>query len=657
MSNFDLLVGALVVTSALVIRLWIAQRKLRLKHRQNQAIFDGIADSFFVLDRTGAFAMVTPKAEQMLGQSRSKLFGKSLQQSFAALHRTEFHRRVERALADHTPCRFEDFTPTVNCWLEHQIYPIGDGGIAVHSRDITARHRLEEALKASEERFQKLADANVMGICHTEGTRITEANSLFLQMTGQSRDELVRSQLDWSDFADPEQRDLEVFAARQLRQQRFCSPYERTLVRRDGERLCVLVGSIRTDGHATEVEPADWQTLHVVHDLTDQKRVEVRLRLILEAAKILNASLDLNTMLEELAQFIGSHLGDGCAIYLDWDGELRCVAESERTGNALPHAAIMTSSQMNRVLIKGRPEVIPDSGVIVPLPSRGKIAGAVFTAFSTQPAKPLPAEDIHLLEEIGRSVGVSLENIRLYAETQASSCLKDEFVAALSHELRTPLTPILGAVYMLRSEPHDQKIFSKALDLIERNANAQAKIVEDLLDVSNIISGKLRLRQEPVDMESAILAAAESVRPAREAKNIEIAVELGPLTGVVYGDHDRLRQIFWNILSNSVKFTPAGGSIKVEQTENSGHVAVRITDTGKGIPQEFLPFVFDRFVQEDRAKRKMQSGGLGLGLAIVRHLVESHGGTVQAYSLGDHKGSTFVVTLPLRSAARAATPS
>jgi signal transduction histidine kinase len=290
----------------------------------------------------------------------------------------------------------------------------------------------------------------------------------------------------------------------------------------------------------------------------------------------------------------------------------------------------------------------------VPLPSRGRIAGAVFTAFSAQPAKPLNAEDIHLLEEVGRSAGVSLENIRLYAETQASSCLKDEFVAALSHELRTPLTPILGAVYMLRSEPNDRRIFNKALDLIERNANAQAQIVEDLLDVSNIISGKLRLRQEPVDMESAIIAATESVRTAREAKNIEIDISLSPLTGIVYGDHDRLQQVFWNILSNSVKFTPAGGSIKVEQTENAGHVAVRITDTGKGIAQEFLPFVFDRFVQEDRSKRKMQNG-LGLGLAIVRHLVESHGGTVQAYSLGDNKGSTFVVTLPLRAAARAAT--
>jgi signal transduction histidine kinase len=150
------------------------------------------------------------------------------------------------------------------------------------------------------------------------------------------------------------------------------------------------------------------------------------------------------------------------------------------------------------------------------------------------------------------------------------------------------------------------------------------------------------------------MAAAESVRTAREAKSIDLDVALSPLTGVVYGDHDRLQQVFWNILSNSVKFTPAGGSIKVEQTENAGHVAVRITDTGKGIAQEFLPFVFDRFVQEDRSKRKMQNG-LGLGLAIVRHLVESHGGTVQAYSLGDHKGSTFVVTLPLRSAARAAT--
>jgi len=650
MSNFELLVGALLVISALAIRLWIVQRKLHSKARQNQAILDGITDSFFVLDRKGTFTVVTRKAEQMLGHNRADLIGRSLREGLSSRHATEFDFRIERALEDQTPSEFEQFSPTVNCWMEHQIYPIADGGIVVHSRDITARHRLEESLRASEERFQKLVDANVMGICVAEGNRITEANDLFLKLTGQSRDEFIRCQLDWPDFTDPEQRDLDVFAARQLRQQRFCSPYERNLMRTDGERLSVLVGSIRIDGHETEAEPAQWQTLHVMHDLTDRKRVEVRLRLILEAAKILNSSLDLTSMLEELAQFIGSHLGDGCAIYLDWDGELRCVAESARSGYTLSHDTVMTSPQMNKVLIKGRPEIAPDLGVIVPLPSRGRIAGALFTAST----RPLSNEDVHLLEEVGRSAGVSLENIRLYAETQASSCLKDEFVAALSHELRTPLTPILGAVYMLRSEPQDQRIFNKALDLIERNANAQAKIVEDLLDVSNIISGKLRIRQEPVEMESAIMAAAESVRTAREAKNIDIDIELSPLTGVVYGDHDRLRQVFWNILSNSVKFTPAGGSIKVEQTENAGHVAVRITDTGKGIAQEFLPFVFDRFVQEDRSKKKMQNG-LGLGLAIVRHLVESHGGTVQAYSLGDHKGSTFVVTLPLRSAARAAT--
>src|SRR5262245_22968028 len=187
MSNFDLLiVGALIVTSALAIRLWIVQRKLSSKHRQNQAILDGIAESFFVLDRTGAFTVVTSKSAQMLGQNRAKLIGKTVHESFSAAQTTEFHLQVERALADQTPCRFEQFSPTVNCWLEHQIYPIADGGIAVHSRDIDARHRLEEALKASEEalraseeRFQKLVDANVMGICVAEGNRITEANDLF----------------------------------------------------------------------------------------------------------------------------------------------------------------------------------------------------------------------------------------------------------------------------------------------------------------------------------------------------------------------------------------------------------------------------------------------------------------------------------------------
>lgn len=304
---------------------------------------------------------------------------------------------------------------------------------------------------------------------------------------------------------------------------------------------------------------------------------------------------------------------------------------------------------MRSVLTKGMPEIIDGSGVLVPLPSRGRIAGALFAGIVEGAADH---EDIHFLEEIGRRAGLALENTRLYQQTQIANRLKDEFVAALSHELRTPLTPILGAVYMLRSESTDRRVFEKALDLIERNAKTQSRIVEDLLDISRIISGKLRIRQDPVDLAAAIHAALEAIRPAYEAKRIDIDISLKPVNGTIYGDADRLQQIFWNIFSNSVKFTPIGGRISAGLHQAGEHVEVYISDSGIGIGEEFLPYVFDRFRQADTSRTRIH-GGLGLGLAIVRHLVESHGGTVHAQSMGNHKGSTFIVKLPVRAAIHA----
>jgi signal transduction histidine kinase len=264
-------------------------------------------------------------------------------------------------------------------------------------------------------------------------------------------------------------------------------------------------------------------------------------------------------------------------------------------------------------------------------------------------------EDIHLFEVIGRRMGLALENSRLYHETQRVNRLKDEFVAIVSHELRTPLTPILGGIYMLRNEAHDDKVIARALDLIERNAKTQVKIVDDLLDVSSIINGKLRLSLEPIDLKDVIHAALETVRPASEAKNIKIHLKLEPLGTVVLGDVDRLQQIVWNLLANSVKFTPNDGQIAIELSGSDGYAEIRVSDNGIGIDPSFLPYVFDRFRQADTSRTRSH-GGLGLGLAIVRHLVESHGGTVGAMSSGDTQGATFIVKLPMRSAVRAAKP-
>ncbi|MDT7541446.1 MAG: hypothetical protein QOE33_1350 [Acidobacteriota bacterium] len=231
---------------------------------------------------------------------------------------------------------------------------------------------------------------------------------------------------------------------------------------------------------------------------------------------------------------------------------------------------------------------------------------------------------------------------RLSAE--ANSRLKDEFLATVSHELRTPLTAIIGWTQLLRRGVSDD-IGAHALEVIERNGAAQLHLVEDLLDVSRIISGKLRLDVQPVDLSSVIDAALDAARPAAAAKGIELRATFDAESHTVAGDPDRLQQIIWNLLNNAVKFTPQGGSIEARLARAGSGVEIAIADTGVGIEPEFLPYVFDRFRQAD-AKTTRIYGGLGLGLAIVRQLVELHGGTVSVASEGAQRGTTFTVRLP-----------
>ena len=232
------------------------------------------------------------------------------------------------------------------------------------------------------------------------------------------------------------------------------------------------------------------------------------------------------------------------------------------------------------------------------------------------------------------------------AEAEEASRLKDEFLATVSHELRTPLTAILGWAQLLQSSSLDQQTTRRALETVERNAHAQMQLIEDLLDVSRIITGKLRLDVRPVELAPIMVAAADAARPAAEAKGIKLSTDSGEDAPVVLGDADRLQQVVWNLLSNAIKFTPQGGEVRLALARRDGQAEISVRDTGQGIAPEFLPHVFERFRQADQTPTRAH-GGLGLGLAIVRHLVELHGGAVAATSAGEGQGATFAVQLPL----------
>jgi PAS domain S-box-containing protein len=232
------------------------------------------------------------------------------------------------------------------------------------------------------------------------------------------------------------------------------------------------------------------------------------------------------------------------------------------------------------------------------------------------------------------------------AEAERASRLKDEFLATLSHELRTPLNAVLGWSTLLRGKQQSDPQVAQGLDAIDRNARIQAQIIDDLLDMSRIISGKVRLEVQPLDLPRVVLEAVETIRTGASAKGVRLQTVLDPLNATVLGDPNRLQQVFWNLLNNAIKFTPRGGRIQVLLQRINSHVDVTVIDTGEGIPPDFLPYIFNRFEQADPSTTR-RHGGLGLGLAIVKSLVELHGGSVRAKSGGIGKGASFIVTLPL----------
>jgi PAS domain S-box-containing protein len=278
---------------------------------------------------------------------------------------------------------------------------------------------------------------------------------------------------------------------------------------------------------------------------------------------------------------------------------------------------------------------IDDSGAPIK-DAGGKIIGVVLVFRDITERKRAEQEREHLFEREQAA----------RVEAEEANRLKDEFLATASHELRTPLTAIVGWTRMLRTGGLDGKTAAAALETIERNADAQTKLIEDLLDISRIITGKLLLDTRPIEMAPVINDAVSAVRPAAEAKNVAIVTSVDSHAGLVLGDASRLQQVVWNLLSNAVKFTPKDGRIEVSLGRVDSRVEVSVRDTGEGIEPEFLPYVFERFRQADGSKTR-RHGGLGLGLAIVRHLVEMHGGTVGARSEGRGRGATFTVRLPV----------
>ena len=291
-------------------------------------------------------------------------------------------------------------------------------------------------------------------------------------------------------------------------------------------------------------------------------------------------------------------------------------------------------------LVYFSPQPFSSKSVFITLNRLALFISLVLFASSRRSAERKLREQQQLLQESLASEQAA----RRDAETAGR--VKDEFLATVSHELRTPLSAILGWSMMLKNKSLEEAEIKRALEVIERNAKAQGEIIGDLLDISQIVTGKFTIGHERVEVAAIIQTIAETLRPQAETKSIDLTVRLDEAEFFVLGDDERLRQIVWNLASNAVKFTPGGGAVSIRAARNAANLEMTVSDTGIGIEKEFLPFIFDKFRQADASTTRLH-GGLGLGLSIVRHLAELHGGNVSAESEGEGKGAVFTLSLPL----------
>lgn len=551
-------------------------------------------------------------------------------------------------------------------------------GVVKIARDISERKRAEAERIRANVAMRRLAaivessDDAIIGM-DLDGT-ITAWNEAAERLYGYTPAEAIGRSITM--IVPQERQEEEAALLEQIKRGQRLKHSETTRCRKDGTCLAVslTISPIRDESGAVI------GASKVAHDITDRKRAAERAAFLAEAGAVLAASLDYATTLKTVANLAVPSIADWCAVDVLTDErrlDRLAVAHVDPTKIELARTIRdryedpTSPYSAAHVVRTGKPAWLPrisddmivtsaggdeermalvrslglTSYIIVPLAAHGRAFGAL-TLATAGSRRVYSEEDFRFAQDIAFRAALAVDNARAYNEAQTANRLKDEFLATLSHELRTPLNAIVGYSRLLQTGMLSKGQRPKALMTVERNAAALTKIVEDILDVSRIISGKVRLNIQPVDLPQVVTAAVDTVLPAADAKQIRVQTMLDPHAAPVSGDPDRLQQIIWNLISNAVKFTPKKGIIQVRLERVNSHVDITVSDTGIGIAPEFLPHMFERFRQADSATTR-EYGGIGLGLAIARHLVELHGGTIHAFSNGRDQGATFRVSLPL----------
>ncbi|MGH9315416.1 MAG: ATP-binding protein [Vicinamibacterales bacterium] len=541
--------------------------------------------------------------------------------------------------------------------------------------DVTEQRYAVAQLQRSEQRYRSLvaATASIVWTTDADGTFVTPQPS-WEAYTGQPWEQ--HRGWSWTHAIHPD--DVEEVKARWQGALETRSPYEaygRIWHAPSGQYRHFVARAVPV----TAPDGAVREWIGTVTDVHERRVGEARALFLSRASAALASSLDYEQTLATVSKLAVPEMADWCAVDLIDGEEVRRLAiehsapdrqaaarrlmqrrpsrlaSDEGLGRALREARPVLYEQFDEQMT-ARAGADPEqaaiarelglrSAIIVPLIVRGQAIGGI-TLVTSDSKRAYTKADLPFAEELARRAVVAIDNARLYRETLGANRLKDEFLATLSHELRTPLNAILGWANMLRRPGLSPEHLARGIETIERNAGLQAQLIADLLDVSRITSGAVRLEPEDVDLRPLMEQAADTVRPMAEAGGVRLLVRVGEEPAVVYGDPSRLQQIVWNLLANAVKFT-AGGQVELTLTAHNGQAEITVSDNGRGIDPAFLPYIFDPFRQADSSTTRTH-GGLGLGLAIVRHLAELHGGSVTAVSEGVSRGSLFRVSLPLK---------
>jgi PAS domain S-box-containing protein len=665
-----------------------AEEALRESERRFTMFMEHLPGLAWIKDLNGRYVYANDAAVKAFRKSRVELYGKSDVEIFPAETAVQFQQNDRRALESGTGVQAVE-TLEQEDGLHHSIvskFPIaGPGGEAAMvggvAFDITDRKHAEETAAFLALIVESSDDAI---ISKDLSGRITSWNRGAEELYGYSAAEAVGKPI--SIIMPPERREEMTEILERIKRGERIEHFETVRLTRNGERVDVSLTVSPVRDSLGKIIGAS----KIARDITGRKRAEAEREQLLareqvaraEAERLLQESIKLAALYRDLAGSLETHevtsticravrdlIGADGATFVLHEGEEVYYADENAIAPLWKGQRFPVSSCISGwSILERQPAVVEDiysdkripseayrqtfvkSLLMVPVRSINPV-GAIGAYWATP--HRASEDEVRLMQVVASAADLSFTNAKLYEqmkqarlEAEEASRLKDEFLATISHELRTPLTAIVGWTHMLRRNQLDQQAAASALSTIERNARSQTQLIEDLLDVSRIITGKLRLDVRPFEPAAYIETAIEALRPAAEAKAVRIQKVMDTGVGMISGDPNRLQQVVWNLLSNAIKFTPKGGRVQLRLERVNSHIEISVSDTGVGIRPEFLPFVFDRFRQADGTTTRSH-GGLGLGLAIVRHLVEMHGGTVTADSPGENQGATFIVKLPL----------